>query len=270
MADGMDIERDGAPVTQEERRLYLIERLLGERSDYAGMSIPDGEADRAKLLRALMNMRPPMPADEGFLEVQDAYLRQEIVSKGVVDAESLPELEPCISLWQGDITTLACGAIVNAANSGMTGCYVPCHGCIDNAIHTFAGVQLRLECAKMMGPDPAPEPTGRARITHAWNLPCDHVIHTVGPIVGPKLLRGDEELLESCYRSCLALAREYRLRSIALCCISTGEFHFPNERAAQIAVDTVRDDISSNGDSMKVVFNVFKDLDLSIYRELLG
>lgn len=174
-------------------------------------------------------------------------------------------------LWQGDITALRCDAIVNAANSGMTGCYVPNHRCIDNCIHTFAGVQLRLYCEEMMEAQGHAEPTGQAKITPAYNLPCRYVLHTVGPIVGGHLTETHCRQLADCYRSCLSLAAENGLKSVAFCCISTGEFHFPNEKAAEIAVATVKEFLAQKETSVeKVIFNVFKDRDREIYEELLG
>ena len=253
-------------MTQKERNAYLIGKLLREQPQYRDMEIPQDEQDQKRLLRALMNVRPPMPIGEDFLTVQDAYLQEETARKGVTDIADLIPVEPGIYLWQGDITTLKCGAIVNAANSGMTGCYVPCHGCIDNAIHTYAGIQLRLACAELMAKQGHEEPTGQAKLTSAFNLPCDYVLHTVGPIIYGGVTEKDRELLASCYRSCLELARRNGIGSVAFCCISTGEFHFPNRQAAKIAVDTVR---QYRGNT-EVIFNVFKDADYEIYRELLG
>ena len=174
-----------------------------------------------------------------------------------------------IYLWQGDITTLRCDAIVNAANSGMLGCFVPCHGCIDNAIHTFAGVQLRLACARIMDEQGRQEETGGAKLTPAFNLPCRYILHTVGPIVSGRLTQRDCDLLASCYRSCLELAEENHIKSVAFCCISTGEFHFPNRQAAEIAVNTVMEFKEKTPSNMEVIFNVFKDMDAAIYRALL-
>ena len=258
--------RRESTMTQKERNAYLIGKLLREQPQYRDMEIPQDEQDQKRLLRALMNVRPPMPIGEDFLTVQDAYLQEETARKGVTDIADLTSVEPGIYLWQGDITTLKCGAIVNAANSGMTGCYVPCHGCIDNAIHTYAGVQLRLACAELMAKQGHEEPTGQAKLTSAFNLPCDYVLHTVGPIIYGGVTEKDRELLASCYRSCLELARRNGIGSVAFCCISTGEFHFPNRQAAKIAVDTVR---QYRGNT-EVIFNVFKDADYEIYRELLG
>ena len=257
-------------MTQNERRLFLIEELLAEEPRYADVKIPRGEMNRKNLLRSLMNVRRPGRIGERFLAVQDAYLREEIAQSGVTDLADLTPVEDGIYLWQGDITTLRCDAIVNAANSGMTGCYVPCHGCIDNCIHTFAGVQLRWECAELMADQGHAEGTGAAKLTRAYNLPCKYVLHTVGPIIRDRVTRADRELLASCYRSCLTLARENGIGSVAFCCISTGEFRFPNDQAAEIAVQTVREYLRESGDGMEVVFNVFKNVDYGIYRELLG
>ncbi len=252
-------------MTQTERRIFLIRVLLQENRKYRELQIPSGEAEQKKLLRSLMNVRPPRPIGEDFLTVQDGYLREETARKGVTDITDLTPVESGIYLWQGDITTLKCGAIVNAANSGMTGCYAPCHGCIDNAIHTYAGVQLRLACAEIMKKQGHEEPTGQAKLTPAYNLPCDYVLHTVGPIIYGGVTEKDRELLAACYRSCLELAQQNGIGSVAFCCISTGEFHFPNGEAAEIAVDTVR---KYKGNT-EVIFNVFKDADYEIYRELL-
>ena len=201
--------------------------------------------------------------------MQDEYLKEEINKKGIVDINNLNPIQKGIYLWQGDITTLRCGAIVNAANSAMTGCYLPNHRCIDNAIHSFAGVELRLECDEIMNRQGYGEPTGQAKITNAYNLPCKYIIHTVGPIISYKLTSEDCELLANCYRSCLNLAAKNNLESIAFCCISTGEFHFPNDKAAQIAIKTVEEFMKKDTSVKKVIFNVFKDMDKEIYRELL-
>ena len=256
-------------MNQEKRRRYLIEELLRERPSCKPQEIP-ADADRQKvLLRGLMNVRHPAAISREFLEVQDAYLQEELAAKKITRLSELPPVREGIYLWRGDITTLECGAIVNAANSGMTGCYQPCHNCIDNCIHTYAGVQLRLKCAEIMAEQGYAEPTGQAKITPAYNLPCEYVIHTVGPIVQGKLAQEHCALLESCYRSCLKLADENGVGSIAFCCISTGVFMFPNDKAAEIAVDTVRKYKTETGSKIEVVFNVFKEQDERIYRELL-
>ncbi|MBQ5668811.1 MAG: protein-ADP-ribose hydrolase [Peptococcaceae bacterium] len=257
-------------MTQTKRREYLIRYLLDEQLKYKDTEMPDDIQAQKRLLRSLMNVRSPKPISEEFLRVQDDYLQEELSQKHITSVSDLLPLEPGIYVWQGDITTLACDAIVNAANSGMTGCYYPCHGCIDNAIHSYAGVQLRLECDAIIKAQGHEEPTGTAKITEAYNLPCRYVLHTVGPIITGALTNQDEELLVSCYRSCLALAEEYGLKSIAFCCISTGEFRFPNQRAAELAVQTVRQYRAETGSDIHVIFNVFKDIDDYIYRELLG
>lgn len=257
-------------MNQAERRLFLIRKLLDEDRQYHGMDIPAGAQEQKRLLRSLMNVRAPMAADETFLAVQDDYLRRELDARGIVRLSDLRPLCGDLYLWQGDITRLQCGAIVNAANAGMTGCYIPCHACIDNCIHTYAGVQLRRDCAEIMAAQGSAEPTGRAKITRAYNLPCDYVLHTVGPIVSGRVTSEDERLLAACYRSCLELAAQHGVQSVAFCCISTGVFHFPNERAAEIAAETVRRYKSETESKVKVIFNVFKDTDREIYERLLG
>ena len=258
-------------MNQAERRLYLIHTLLSERPSCRRQEIPKDAARQRVLLRGLMNVRPAKQISPEFLSVQDEYLRQELSEAGVTHVEDLQPVSGDLYLWQGDITALRCDAIVNAANSGMTGCYVPNHRCIDNCIHTFAGVQLRLYCEEMMEAQGHAEPTGQAKITPAYNLPCRYVLHTVGPIVGGHLTETHCRQLADCYRSCLSLAAENGLKSVAFCCISTGEFHFPNEKAAEIAVATVKEFLAQKETSVeKVIFNVFKDRDREIYEELLG
>lgn len=257
-------------MTQTERRLYLISELLKEQPRYEGMKIPESEDGQKRLLRSLFNIRMPRTASQEFLAVQDAYLQEETRHKGITDLANLQPVQEGIYLWQGDITTLRCDAIVNAANSQMMGCFVPCHGCIDNAIHTFAGVQLRLACAELMHQQGHEEETGKAKNTPAFNLPCRYILHTVGPIVGGRLTKKDEDLLASSYRSCLELAEQKHIKSIAFCCISTGEFHFPGKKAAEIAIQTVKEHRVRTNSKMEVIFNVFKKSDFNIYRELLG
>lgn len=257
-------------MNQSERRMYLIKELLKEQPGYRDMEIPANADAQRRLLRSLMNVRMAAPVDDGFLQIQDAYLQEENRKKGFVTLADMEELQEELYLWRGDITRLAVGAIVNAANSGMTGCYQPCHNCIDNCIHTYAGMQLRSFCSEMMVEQGYAEPTGQAKITPAYNLPCQYVIHTVGPIVQGKLAQKDQDLLRSCYQSCLDLAEEKGIESIAFCCISTGVFCFPNARAAEIAVETVKEHKAQTGSDIKVVFNVFKEEDEGIYRRLLG
>lgn len=235
-------------------------------------AVPRDAASQRRLLRSLMNTRQPMPLPPGFLALQDEVLGAEREEKGVVEADALPvtAAHPQIALWQGDITRLRADAIVNAANSALLGCFYPCHGCIDNAIHSAAGLQLRDECNRLMEAQGHPEPTGGAKLTKGYNLPARYVLHTVGPIIRGGVTARDREKLASCYRSCLGLAAEHGLETIAFCCISTGEFRFPNREAAEIAVDTVKQFLQTPTSIRKVIFNVFKDIDAEIYRDLLG
>ncbi|MBR5925208.1 MAG: protein-ADP-ribose hydrolase [Bacteroidales bacterium] len=255
--------------SEYNRLEWLCRYLLDENPRYRQMPVPDSRQERRDLFRALMNVRPPEPVSEEFLQVQDEELQALLAEKGVV--EILRIAQNGIVEWQGDITRLKVDAIVNAANSQMLGCFVPLHRCIDNAIHSAAGVQLRLACEEMMkGSD---EPTGSARITPGFNLPAKYVIHTIGPIVTTPLpLRQQEAQLSSCYTSCLDLANKYGLASIAFCCISTGEFRFPNDRACFIAVSTVRSWMASHLESSvkTVIFNTFKDIDHELYKNALA
>ena len=246
----------------------LIEYLLNENSSYRDIAVPTDEKEQFRLYRSLVNIRPAVKASAEYLEAEDKFLQKLTAEKGITDIVDLKPAGKNIYLWQGDITTLKCDAIVNAANSGMTGCYHPCHNCIDNCIHTFAGVRLRLKCAEIMNLQGHEEPTGKAKITPAYNLPCRYVIHTVGPIVQGGLTEKHRELLKSCYESCLELAVANGIKSIAFCCISTGVFGFPRDKAAEIAVQTVREFLKTH--DTEVIFNVFKDTDYEIYRKLLG
>lgn len=257
-------------MTQTERRIFLIKELLSEQPQYSDMIIPADEQWQKNLLRSLFNIRMPEPVSEAFLKEQNAYLQEEIRQKGITELSNLKPIQDGIYLWQGDITTLRCDAIVNAANAQMLGCFCPCHGCIDNAIHTFSGVQLRAACAELIKKQGHEEATGEAKIIPAYNLPCNYILHTVGPIVQGWLTKKDKELLASSYRSCLDLAEKNNVKSIAFCCISTGEFHFPNDKAAEIAVKTVKEYRQQTHSKMEVIFNVFKDVDYKIYRDLLG
>lgn len=259
-------------MNQQDRCLWLIRALMEEMPQYRDTPIPALQDHRWRLLRSLMNVRPPMPATKEFLQIQDAYLRQMTAEKGIVDAASLPSSakDERLILWQGDITTLQCDAIVNAANSQMLGCFSPCHGCIDNIIHTIAGVQLRLACHEIMQAQGHEEPTGQAKITPGFNLPAKYVLHTVGPIINGEVTAEDEALLASCYRCCLDLAAKNGLRSVAFCCISTGVFRFPPERAAEIAIQTVKEYLRQDATVRRMVFNVFKDSDLAIYQKKLA
>ncbi len=258
-------------MTHEEQRAYLIREIAKDMPNMRNLEVPEDEERQRRILRSLMNIRMPIPVPDEVLAVQDEYLREETRRKGITDIESLDPFRPGSSLylWKGDITTLKCGAIVNAANSGMLGCFQPCHSCIDNCIHTYAGMQLRLECARIMMEQGTEEPVGRARITGAYNLPCDYVIHTVGPTVYGTLTNKERKDLKSCYISCLDAAVSHGVQSIAFCCISTGVFSFLPEEAARIAVRTVQEYLKSGSVDMKVIFNVFSQRDYSIYEVIL-
>lgn len=261
-------------MTRQETIHRLNQCLLDEMPEYRSQAaqFPQDEPGQRRLLRSLMNVRPPMPLRQDFLAMQDELLAAETAENGVVDAHSLPSAanHPRLALWQGDITRLKVDAIVNAANSALLGCFCPCHGCIDNAIHSAAGLQLRDECNEIMQRQGHPESNGRAKLTKGHNLPAKYVLHTVGPIVQGRVAQRNRKDLASCYRSCLELAAERGLKSVAFCCISTGEFHFPNREAAKIAVQTVTDFLRHDTSIQKVIFNVFKDIDAEIYRDLLG
>lgn len=258
-------------MTQDERRVYLIQNLLREQEQYCTLAVPQEGSEQKKLLRALMNVRMPRPISEEFLQVQDEYLQTERDRIGVTDSRDLPgaAVDDRLVLWQGDITTLKTDAIVNAANSQMLGCFFPLHGCIDNMIHSKSGIQLRLFCSEIMKKQGHEEPAGQAKITPAFNLPCRYIMHTVGPIITGRVTKKDERLLASCYRACMTLAQENGCQSVAFCCISTGEFRFPNELAAQIAIQTVKTFLDENDAHVRVIFNVFKDKDLAMYKKFL-
>lgn len=259
-------------MTQDERRLYLIRALLEEQGRLGSQRIPEDDREQERLLRALFNVREPRPVSDEFLKVQDAYLKERNMERGLTDAALLSPVasDPRLYIWQGDITTLKCDAIVNACNAKMLGCFSPLHDCVDNFIHTYAGVQLRLKMHEIMQAQGHDEPPGRAKITSGYNLPAKYVLHTVGPIVWDKVTQKDEELLSSCYRECLKLATENGIQSVAFCCLSTGAFRFPNQPAAEIAVRTVREYLRDHEDIQQVIFNVFKDEDLKIYQRLLN
>ena len=251
---------------------YLINELIKENIKYKGIEIPKNYDDKVILLRSLMNVREPKVASKKFLEVQDAFLQEQAKEKGIVKLEDIDTIpnNNIISIYQGDITRLEVDAIVNAANSQLLGCFVPCHGCIDNMIHFCSGLQLRNECNEIMKKQGHLEESGGAKITSAYNLPSKYIIYTVGPIVYDSPTTKLENDLKSCYKSILKCAVKNNIRSIAFCCISTGEFHFPNRRAAEIAISTVDEFLKVNEDKFdRIIFNVFKDIDYEIYNELL-
>jgi O-acetyl-ADP-ribose deacetylase (regulator of RNase III) len=252
----------------------ILNFLKGEYPEYSNMIIPSELVEKRRLMRSLMNVRPAREASVRLLEAQDAELQKQLREKGVVKINQtlVSPIDNRLKLWQGDITRLKVDAIVNAANNTMLGCFVPLHGCIDNTIHSASGIQLRLECNELMKKQGYPEPTGSAKITKGYNLPSKFVVHTVGPIIGSGgVTQKEVQELSDCYRSCLRLAGEHKLRSLAFCCISTGEYRFPNQLAAETAVRTVREYLDKSPDSSieEVVFNVFKDIDYSIYSKIL-
>lgn len=264
----------------------LLDKLKADSEEYKNLEIPKSIEEKKRIIRSLMNIRMPRSASEELLSLQDAYLKQELQDKGVVGIADIPTVKEQygsvfhgadrISLWQGDITRLAIGAIVNAANSQMLGCFVPCHRCIDNAIHSAAGIQLREECSHIMNRrriqygGQYEEPVGTATLTKGYNLPCEYVIHTVGPIVYGGLNDSLCQDLRNCYENVLRCCAENKIKSVAFCCISTGEFHFPNEKAAKIATDTVIHFLENDSAKCieRVIFNVFKDYDKEIYEEI--
>ncbi len=263
----------------------FLEKLKEDSVEYRSLETAQYHPEEKKnAIRSLMNIRMPREISAELLEIQNAYLQKELAEKGVVHLSEIPTIQGTdtvyqnrLSVWQGDITRLEVGAIVNAANSQMLGCFVPCHRCIDNAIHSAAGMQLREACSRIMAGKRMrygreyEEPTGTATLTKAYNLPCNYVIHTVGPIVYGGLNDSLRQDLRNCYANVLTCCVENKIRTVAFCCISTGEFHFPNDEAAKIAIDTVLDFLTAHPDSMeRIIFNVFKDSDMQIYQELLS
>lgn len=259
-------------MTHEEQRIWLIKQLLAEKNDVGDAEIPEDEQEQKDMLRGLMNIRMPDPISEEFLKIQDEYLTAENQAAGIVTIDDLKPVksDDRIYIWQGDMSRLAIDAVTLPANSGFTGCYQWLHSCLDNILGSKAGVELRLCCNDIITKQGYPEPTGQAKITPGFNLPSKYIIHTVGPIVQGRLKKEHEDLLASCYRSILELADQNDVKTLALCCISTGVFMFPNERAAEIAVDTVKKYLDETGSHIKIIFNVFKDIDYLFYKNLLG
>ena len=264
-----------ARITQEQRLAKLVDAFKADSGQYETVKTPEDDEGKKRLLRSLMNIREPGEVPAEVLQLQDEYLKARAEEKGVVTTADIPLKGGGLSLWQGDITRLAVDAIVNAANSQMLGCFVPLHACIDNSIHTFAGIQLRNECHRRMQElrqrfgEGYEQPTAVPMLTDGYNLPARKVIHIVGPIVSGKLTAELEKALADCYTNSLTMCMENGLHSIAFCCISTGVFHFPQERAAQIAFASVRQWLSEhNGVIERVIFNVFTDKDRDIYEEV--
>ena len=271
MAKAITDIRGAGIMTQDERREYLIQYLLKEEIPFGRQNIPTDKQGQENLLRSLMNVRPPRPISNDFLKIQDEYLTERNIERGITDIDTLAPVksDSRLYIWQGDITTLKCDAIVNACNSQMLGCFSPMHACIDNFIHTYAGMELRLKMHEIMAKQGHEEETGKAKITSGYNLPTKYILHTVGPIIQWKVTKEDEDLLASCYTECLKLAADTGVESIAFCCLSTGVFRFPQQRAAEIATNTVKQYLNKDSRIKKVIFNVFKDEDLKIYSGLL-
>ena len=271
MAKAITDIRGAGIMTQDERREYLIQYLLKEEIPFGRQNIPTDRQGQENLLRSLMNVRPPRPISNDFLKIQDEYLTERNIERGITDIDTLAPVksDSRLYIWQGDITTLKCDAIVNACNSQMLGCFSPMHACIDNFIHTYAGMELRLKMHEIMAKQGHEEETGKAKITSGYNLPTKYILHTVGPIIQWKVTKEDEDLLASCYTECLKLAADTGVESIAFCCLSTGVFRFPQQRAAEIATNTVKQYLNKDSRIKKVIFNVFKDEDLKIYSGLL-
>jgi len=269
----IDMEKKRASIKLLD---YLVEKFREDSSEYRNIEIPTDVEGKRRILRSLMNVRMPGKLPQDVLKAQDEYLTERAEERGVVGLSDIPVTVDCLSVWQGDITRLAVDTIVNAANSRMLGCFIPMHTCIDNCIHTFAGVQLREECDRQMNMLRAKhgrayeQPVSVPMLTDAYNLPAKKVIHVVGPIVESTLNKKLEKALSDCYRNTLDMCKENGLKSVAFCCISTGVFHFPNKRAAEIAVSTVRDWLSNHSGAMeRVIFNVWKEIDREIYEKLL-
>ena len=271
MAKAITDIRGAGIMTQDERREYLIQYLLKEEIRFGRQNIPTDKQGQENLLRSLMNVRPPRPISNDFLKIQDEYLTERNIERGITDIDTLAPVksDSRLYIWQGDITTLKCDVIVNACNSQMLGCFSPMHACIDNFIHTYAGMELRLKMHEIMAKQGHEEETGKAKITSGYNLPTKYILHTVGPIIQWKVTKEDETLLASCYTECLKLAADTGVESIAFCCLSTGVFRFPQQRAAEIATNTVKQYLNKDSRIKKVIFNVFKDEDLKIYNGLL-
>lgn len=245
----------------------LLDYFINEDKRFLNYKIPNSYKDKRKFLRGIVNLRKPYPLEEKILKLEDQLLQLELKEKVIADSKDIPLIEDKISIWLGDITLLKVEAIVNACNSYLLGCFVPNHTCIDNAIHSFSGIRLRLKCNEIM--QGKEEETGKAKITSAFNLPSDYVIHTVGPIVSKTLTDKEINELKECYISCLELARHNNIKTIAFPSISTGVFKFPKDKASEIAVDTVRNYLKKYPNTFdKVIFNVFTKEDKFYYVRL--
>ena len=256
-------------MTHREKRIYLIKTLLAERPLYKSIVIPKDDQGQKDMLRSLMNVRLPAPLTDEYIKTESEYLQKETKDKGITRASDMMPIKEGLYLWQGDITALECDAVVNAASSSLLGCFHPLHECEDNRSHSAAGLPLRNYCNEIMKKQGFDEPAGHAKITPAFNLPCKYILHTVGPMVNVKINKVYEEQLASCYKSCLELAVQYGCKTIAFCSISAGAFEFPQRRAAEIAVQTVKNFLSDTHSDIEVIFNVVNDDDHDIYLQLL-
>ena len=257
-----------------EKLDFLIDYLIKENKNIDIKEIPQNISDKKRLYRSLCNIREPLPISKEYIEIENDFLTTANIRKGIIDSNNIIQFTKYkgtpICLWQGDITTLKIDAIVNAANSQGLGCFIPCHKCIDNAIHSASGVQLRLECNKIMQEIGVLQ-TGKAFITSGYNLPSKYVIHTVGPIIYGEVTEKEMLELKNCYINSLEIAKENNIKTIAFPCISTGEFRFPKELAAKIAIETIKEHLDTNEEYFeKIIFNVFSDEDYSFYLNNLG
>lgn len=275
-------------MNKNEKIDIFLDKLKEDSAEYKKLETTRYSlSEKKNTIRSLMNIRMPRELSDELITLQNDYLQEELKAKGIVTLSDIPTIKEqfnssCsfadqISLWKGDITRLKVGAIVNAANSQMLGCFVPCHRCIDNAIHSAAGMQLRAECSHIMNRrrikygGSYEEPTGTATLTKGYNLPCDYVIHTVGPICYDGLNDNLCQDLRNCYENVLKCCMENNIQSVAFCCISTGEFHFPNETAAKIAWESATSFLEAHSDCIKrIIFNVFNDKDQEIYENILN
>ena len=262
-------------MDQSDRLDRLVRRFAADSRKYRDTDVGRTDAEKRVTLRSLMNLRMPCPMDEDTLRIQDEYLTELAREKGIVTPEDIPAAG-LLSVWQGDITRLAADAIVNAANSAMLGCFQPMHNCIDNCIHTYAGIQLRAECARQMkalrekyGPD-YQQPTAIPLLTPGYNLPAGHVIHIVGPVVEDEVTEKDRRELSACYKNTLDMCGENGFRTVAFCCISTGVFRFPKEAAARIAVAAAEEWLAAHPGAMdRVIFSVHNGRDKALYDGLV-
>jgi len=242
---------------------YLISTLSKVNGvDPADLSLFGSEENQ---IRALMNVTMPFDLPPEFYRKQDEYLKDRLSREKVIDVSLLPGR---ISLYRGDITLLKADAIVNAGNSALLGCFVPLHSCIDNAIHSKAGLEVRRDLMQVMSRQGHEEENGKVKVTQGYNLPSAWIFHTVGPQVRGSVTSQDEEDLRSCYLSCLKEADRRNVKSLVFPCLSTGLFDYPIEPASLLAVMTVKNYLEKTGSNLHVVFDVFSPRDESVYRNV--